>query len=321
MLTVFAPSPPVPQVSRTGGQPLDRLPAGHPLADRRDGPGQLVGRLPLDPEGGRGRRRPSASGASPAMIAPTAARAWASVSPRPDPSDAQGLDQGRRQGTRTLERWKAPSTSRWTPSSRPGRRPAGPRGPGSPPRPTGSAGRRRRGSRRAAGSRPASGLSGSTFITAAPRKLLGQAQPPGRPAASSVTISSPLIVLESAGAAGPARRLGDDPVLVGDHDLHGDLAAVAPDDHVGRLADRGHRDEVDQVVQVDDLDPVEPEDHVADLHARRRRRATAWSTDSIQAPRGRSRPRATAVVGLEFGVELDAQRPPVDPAVGQRAAP
>ncbi len=45
------------------------------------------------------------------------------------------------------------------------------------------------------------------------------------------------------------------------------LAAVAPDDDLGGLSDRGHRDHVDQVVEIDDVDPGEAEHDVSGAEA------------------------------------------------------
>ena len=127
----------------------------------------------------------------------------------PGPSPGRpGPRPGRTSRDADLERWKAPSISRWMPSSRPVDGPPGRRGPGPPRRPTGSAGRRRSGSRRAAGSRPASGLSGSTFITAAPRKLLGQAQPPGHRRVERHQLRAPSTEFGRPGQAGPAGATG-----------------------------------------------------------------------------------------------------------------
>ena len=47
-----------------------------------------------------------------------------------------------------------------------------------------------------------------------------------------------------------------------------ELAAVAPDDHLRGLSDRGHRDHIDQVIEIDDIDSREPEDDVAGAQTR-----------------------------------------------------
>ena len=119
-------------------------------------------------------------------------------------------------------------------------------------------------------------------------------------------------------AVGLGRGLGEDLVAVGDRDAGVVGLPVTPEDQVGRLADRGHRDQVDQMVEVVDVDPVESQDDVA--HDQAGLRPGESSLDGHESrPRGDDPGPSRAPSGPS-SVELDAQGAPADVAVGDELA-